>query len=425
LRSAFVLILVAASAYADESPVPARLTLKQAIDCALTRNPRVLEQLEELSRADAQVEEVRAGAFPTLVGNGLYTRIDGPRVIAAPGMAMPPQTLQGADAVTANITATLPLVAPQRWVQWAHARAGAKVAALAVGDVRRQVALGVANAYVSILSLRRQVELNVRARDTAGVHAEYTHKRLAGGMGSRLDDVRAQQELESDEARVVAARLALVRAQEALGILVAAEAPVDVIDEPMLATVDAAQAADEAPRLRVDLVELEARRVLALRVARDDWADYMPSLALVFSPIYTWPSTVFTPTWSWQMQLALTVPLYDGGLRYGLAKERRALVRQASLEQTAALRQMRSDLRVGGEAVRQSDEALARARAAAQLAHDAVGIADLAYHAGATTNIELIDAERRARDADTAAAIAEDAARQARLDLLFAAGRLP
>ena len=52
-------------------------------------------------------------------------------------------------------------------------------------------------------------------------------------------------------------------------------------------------------------------------------------------------------------------------------------------------------------------------------------IADLAYRAGATTNLELIDAERRARDADTGAAIAEDAVRQARLDMLFASGRLP
>jgi outer membrane protein TolC len=50
---------------------------------------------------------------------------------------------------------------------------------------------------------------------------------------------------------------------------------------------------------------------------------------------------------------------------------------------------------------------------------------NLAYHAGATTNIEVIDAERRARDADSAVIIAEDNVRQARLDLLVAAGQFP
>jgi outer membrane protein TolC len=40
-------------------------------------------------------------------------------------------------------------------------------------------------------------------------------------------------------------------------------------------------------------------------------------------------------------------------------------------------------------------------------------------------HLEVIDAERQARDAETQAAIAEDAAREARLDLLAAAGRFP
>ncbi len=52
-------------------------------------------------------------------------------------------------------------------------------------------------------------------------------------------------------------------------------------------------------------------------------------------------------------------------------------------------------------------------------------MANIAYEAGATTNIEVIDAERRARDAETAAVMAEDAARRARLDLLSATGNLP
>ena len=52
-------------------------------------------------------------------------------------------------------------------------------------------------------------------------------------------------------------------------------------------------------------------------------------------------------------------------------------------------------------------------------------ITDVAFRAGATTNLEVIDAQRRARDAETAAAIAEDRERQARLDLLVALGLFP
>ena len=55
----------------------------------------------------------------------------------------------------------------------------------------------------------------------------------------------------------------------------------------------------------------------------------------------------------------------------------------------------------------------------------AATLADKAYRAGATTNIEVIDAERQARDAESQVALAEDAARQARLDLLVATGAFP
>ncbi len=82
------------------------------------------------------------------------------------------------------------------------------------------------------------------------------------------------------------------------------------------------------------------------------------------------------------------------------------------------MRQTRSDLRVASEEVRRADQAVKSATSAAQLAHRALELANLAYQAGATTNLEVIDA-------DTAAAIAEDNVRQARLDLLAAAGQFP
>jgi outer membrane protein TolC len=80
---------------------------------------------------------------------------------------------------------------------------------------------------------------------------------------------------------------------------------------------------------------------------------------------------------------------------------------------------------MGFEAMRRADEALLNAREAANLSREALELALLAYKAGATSNIEVIDAERRAHEAETAAAVAEDTARRARLELLAASGRFP
>ena len=83
------------------------------------------------------------------------------------------------------------------------------------------------------------------------------------------------------------------------------------------------------------------------------------------------------------------------------------------------------DLPAGRRDLRRADKALASAREAAEFAHKASELALIAYRAGATTNIEVLDAARQARDTDIAVAQAEDVAREARLDLLVASGRFP
>jgi outer membrane protein TolC len=75
--------------------------------------------------------------------------------------------------------------------------------------------------------------------------------------------------------------------------------------------------------------------------------------------------------------------------------------------------------------VRRADESLQSARLGARLAHEALEMTTLAYREGATNDLEVVDAARRARDADVAALVAEDTSRQARIDLLYASGRFP
>jgi len=131
------------------------------------------------------------------------------------------------------------------------------------------------------------------------------------------------------------------------------------------------------------------------------------------------------PRAEWQAQLILTLPLYDGGTRTGIARERDALVVEERAALEATIRQAQSDVRTAFDSIVHADRALVAARAGAVLARRALELATLAYRAGATSNLEVIDASRASRAADTAAVQAEDVARQARLDLLAASGRFP
>jgi outer membrane protein TolC len=121
----------------------------------------------------------------------------------------------------------------------------------------------------------------------------------------------------------------------------------------------------------------------------------------------------------------LTWALYDGGARYGRTHQREAQFEQAKIQVAAATRQANSEVRAAVDNFDRSTAAVQRARNSAKLADEAMRLAEISYRAGATTNLELIDAQRRARDAETLAVIGEDNALQAALDLLAASGRFP
>src|SRR5438874_1042706 len=89
-----------------------------------------------------------------------------------------------------------------------------------------------ADADRTILVQRRIVESTLRARDVAKAHFDLASELERRGTGSRLNALRAQQQWSTNEGLLETSRLALYRAQEALGVLIAADGPADAIDEP-------------------------------------------------------------------------------------------------------------------------------------------------------------------------------------------------
>jgi outer membrane protein TolC len=293
-------------------------------------------------------------------------------------------------------------------------------------DTRRIIAVATGHAYLAVFAQKRVLEANVRARDTAKAHFDFAHSRYSGGVGNRLDEVRAAQQLSTDETLVQSSYASIVRAEEALSVLVGLDVPVDSAEEPTFPGAPPLPAAiAEATKTRSDVVAADRRKDAADHVKRDTWTQYSPYAVATFQPFYQNPPTSQLPATGWQGEVVLTIPFYDGGLRYGLQKEHDALAHEAEDQREGTVRQTRSDVRAAFETLHRAEESLTEARKAASLAEEALSLASLAYNAGATTNLEVIDAEQTARDAEIQSEVAADSARQARLEMLAAAGRFP
>jgi outer membrane protein TolC len=440
-----VVALVAQGFLTAQAPVPVeRVTFDEAIKRAIERNPSSAIAAAGILRAEALLTEARSAA--RLQVNGSITTTTLNERVEFEGATVTPQ-----HQVTASLDVRYPLYAPARWARRTQAEDQRTVAQANVEEVRRQTAFATADAYLTILARRRVVAATETARDVAAAHFDLARQLEQAGTGSRLNMLRAQQEVSADEVLVEASRLGVYRAQEALGVLLAADGPVDAIDEPtFVIPSDAASVVPGGrmgppvvgadPRVgppqdghmgpplqewRPDLRLFAAETRAAERVLRDSSKDRWPFLEAMFQPSSTYPAQFFLPQNSWRFLLQLSVPIVDSGQRVGQRTERQAALDISRATLANAVTTASSEVRAARESIASAERAVASARAGGDQARQVVEIVNISFRAGAATNIEVIDAERRARDADIAAAVAEDTLRRARLELLTALGRFP
>jgi len=398
-----------------------KLTFAQAIERAVARNPNVMVAAAAVLRADALLAQARSATLPQVNGNVTTTTLN-------TGVQFDDITVTPRNSVSALLDARVGVYAPARWAARAQALDARGVAELSADETRRQTALAAADAYLAIIARRQVVEANRRARDTAQAHFDLASQQLQQGIGSRVNQLRAQQELSTDLGLVEASELALYRAQEALGVLVVADGPVDAADEPSFDVPAESEQSDNPQALllsRRDLRLFTGDVKLAERVLKDSSKDRHPVVDAIFQPQVTYPSPFFTTTSSWRFLFQAAIPVYDSGFRSGLKLERQAALDAAQATLSGAVTSARSEVRAARQGIASALRAVESARAGASQAQQVVEIVTFSFRAGAATNIEVIDAERRARDADNAVAAAEHVLRTSRLDLLIALGRFP
>jgi outer membrane protein TolC len=406
-----------ATAAGAQTPPMVTLTFDEAVARAIERNPTLARAGRAIDQANALLDQARAVTRPEVTANLDDTTLD-------KGVSFSGGTVVPRNQATFGVTASLPILALGRWSRVSQASDQVEVATASASEVRVQVAVAAAEAYLAVVASRRQVEVDERAIETARAHLDYAQRRLEGGVGSRLNMLRAAEELSAAEARLESTRLAQRQAQEALGVLLAENGPVDAAGDPAL---DIPAGIDETAWMeaRPDLVTQGAIIRAAERVVRDSWKDVSPFATVAFDPQYVTPAGLFQPSATWRLTISVTQPVFQGGLQRAVSRSRRITLDTSKIGLTELEIRARSEVREAQAAVEYLGRALEFSRQAAAQANEVLGITRTVFEVGATTNIELIDAQRSARDRETLATIAENALQRARLRLLVALGRFP
>ena len=408
-------MLTVTSVAAAQAPVIRTVEFKDAVQLAVERNPTMATAAAAVAEANASVALARAFTRPTVgatMNNVTLNKAQG----FAGGVTQP------RNQTTFGATASVPLLAFNEWAAINQARDRIAVATENANEARRQVAMATAQTYLGVIAAKRQIEVDQRALESARAHLDYADKRLEGGLGSRLNQLRAAQAVSEDASRLEATKLQLRRAQEALGVLVVENGPVDAGADPAFEKPVVSE--NEWLANRADIRAQDASIAAAERVIKDTNKAWYPTAGVSFSPQVVTPTGLFSPSRSYRLLFSVSQPLFVTGVKAETTLRRIALDR-VQIAKRALEIQARSEIRVAQDAVEALNRSLASARLAASQANEVLRISTAAFEVGATTNLEVIDAQRSARDADSVVAQAEDAVRRAQLDVLVAFGRFP
>jgi outer membrane protein TolC len=410
-------VLISSQLFAQPPQPAERITFDEAIARAVARNPSSALAAADILHADGLLQQARADARLRITASSTSTTLN--QGIEFQGTTVTPQT-----SAFGMLDVRYPLYAPVIWARRLEAADNRDVAIVSADEIKRQTAVATADAYLTVIARRRVIEANVRSREVAQAHLDLATELEERGRGSKLNRLRAAQEVSIDSGFIETAQFALYSAQEALGVLLAADGPVDAADIPPF-EVPSEVAVSSALSVRTDLKVFNAQQHAAERALANNSRSYLPVFEGVFQPQSTYPRQFFTPSNSWQLLFQMTIPVVDSGFRAGERVARQAAVETARANVASRVASVSSEVRTAREGVASAERVLTTERLAAEQADQVVEIVNISFRAGASTNIEVIDAQRRARDADTNVAVAEDALRRARFTLLNALGRFP
>ncbi|HZH03460.1 MAG TPA: TolC family protein [Myxococcaceae bacterium] len=308
------------------------------------------------------------------------------------------------------------------WKGVGSARSARKSAEENLRDVRRRVKQGLARSLVAIVAAERVSELNRLGLLQALERAALTERTRELGAATQVDVVRIRQDVEVARGSLIAGDEQLRRVREALGVALGIPTEVGVTREFALdGLVQGLQRECRAVpwEQRSDL-EAAAANVESARRSRQQAArGYLPTLGLTSNLFGLTTDPGFGRFATWNLQAVLTLPLWEGGARGGLVRERRGAESQAAEALEATRRQVAVEVRRARRGVSVSESLAVTARSARAQAAELDALTRRAFSVGRGSSLELVQSAAALRQADVTLATREFELVQARLDALL------
>jgi outer membrane protein TolC len=398
-----LILLLAPLSAAQDRP----LALDEAVKLALERNELALATQEDVNAANARVAQARSFFLPSLTSTSTYSRRPFERTITVGGSEVVIQRLNGlSEAMQLNLT----LFDARSLTGLAAVRAQRNADVAAAAESRRQLAFEVSQAFLATLGTSQVQEASARRFAFAGQNLKAAKARFAAGLASVNDVTRAELEYATAEVGVTQVKGQVETSTLQLGYLLDAPSAVrgPLVVPEFLIEAASAEAADsealikEALARRLDIGSLRWIATSQRALAKVPLLGFVPSLSASGRYTITNEAGFSGQNWNWNAGATLTWSLFDGGVRFGQARERKALAKLADLDVQAATRRVDVEVREALVSLENQRASLKQATAAHGVAKKNAAETTELYRQGLASALEVADANVRLFEAEVA-----------------------
>lgn len=374
---AFLPILVAAA------PTEQALTLDEYYAQALLRSEVIATQGELIRQAEERQRQARAALYPALSGIASYTWQDS-------GARDP--NLNPTRQTNARIAATQPLFRGFReFAVMRQSRALAGAQSDDYQNARIQLFQDVAQNFYDVLTIEKELKNLDEQIEQYRQREKELQGRVRIGRSRIGETLTVQSTISTLQAQIEQRKAELNAAREAFAFLSGLSATTILVDEEVIP-------AEPGPldrylarvHLRPDVKAAQQRLAAAQENVRVVRGEHLPSLDLNANR-YLERSGILEDV-EWDVQLALTVPLYAGGSVQSRVREAESQTTQAQLNVSQIQRQAQQEIRSLYQSVILDRSQLTALEMAAQAARKNYGAQLRDYRLGLVTNLEVLQA---------------------------------
>jgi outer membrane protein TolC len=413
-RFSFVAVmLLGAAAHADPPPLP----LEDAKALAKKNSPTLQIAKENLYQAEMIIDKAWVMVKPQVNAAGTYTHYNTEMSLTFPDFTsfafteedcgdfwdpdvgfcftrFDTRTIQKQDSFGLMATITQPLFLAQAISTIKNAYNSYDLAQINTQNAEDYLLHSVEVAYYGALAMRKLLEIAKHAVEIRQEHLKVAKAKFEVGETAKITVLRAEIDVNQAEQDTKRAENSLALAKEAIRLLIGLDEDFSLVPPvPPTRPAETMEAyIQKAMGQRRDLTSAKLELAIAEQLKNDAWYRFLPQL--VATGMYRLSDVKgFSNSYDqWQVGLVLSIPLYDGGLRYAYLKEAKSKIREATIKIEETERSIASEIRQLWLKMEMAEANLVKARRSVELAKEQVELAMASFEAGTSTNLEVLDA---------------------------------